>query len=645
MANRKTDKKTTKKKKLLYDFNYDSDEEIIVGTSVKTEGKIFSENRSINYQEFEFSKFTESKKVSINDNEIIKEKASPIISATESNSFVEVADVSLQTSLNFSKILNVSDEFKDVFVNTLAHSVQNESDNDFSGTAESLLADKVCSNTIATNHCSDATHISDSSSQFGSFVAMADSSVQTSLDCDSMLVNPYKSVEQESSISKQSDSLNDMTNLYTTAVEFLPAYDSNDSLNYSDREASELKEVNKNAILAFDSDEEFTEGEHFLQASPKVVNESDNEDVTKSSDNSDTDINLNDSFENNQDECNVDTSDFSAEISNIVGKLGAMSVISSKQRDSSSSEDEFENFLKKVKQPEMKAKKLENSRMPVKDFIVDDSDVSDDSDEVFHIKLNNDLDEKENKNRYCFDRDKLRSFLEDELSKDEKFLVTNYTPRTARKDWLRRTELEIPPLKKELTMKQSLSNKDVDQNIAEDYSHFLHSLSNEYPDFKRHPKAARFIKFFKEIKLELSRYLHQIFNETVFENKVSTPRQQAPFSYKSTPNNFTAKITLSVKVCDSPERLRDILAHELCHAAVKLINGVNEGHGVIWKSWAKRFNRKYSFMPVIVRHEYVIKQSILTSVQSVITEYIAIPNLWILMLKYVGIVEANLKYF
>jgi len=33
------------------------------------------------------------------------------------------------------------------------------------------------------------------------------------------------------------------------------------------------------------------------------------------------------------------------------------------------------------------------------------------------------------------------------------------------------------------------------------------------------------------------------------------------------------------------ERVRDTLIHELCHAAVWFLNGVNDGHGSLWKYW------------------------------------------------------------
>lgn len=47
----------------------------------------------------------------------------------------------------------------------------------------------------------------------------------------------------------------------------------------------------------------------------------------------------------------------------------------------------------------------------------------------------------------------------------------------------------------------------------------------------------------------------------------------------------TAKIALSTKVITSPDRLRDTLIHEMCHAAVWLLNNVSGGHGQFWKAW------------------------------------------------------------
>ena len=40
-----------------------------------------------------------------------------------------------------------------------------------------------------------------------------------------------------------------------------------------------------------------------------------------------------------------------------------------------------------------------------------------------------------------------------------------------------------------------------------------------------------------------------------------------------------------LKVCDTADRLRDTLIHEMCHAAVWILNGVKNGHGQIWNAW------------------------------------------------------------
>jgi len=56
------------------------------------------------------------------------------------------------------------------------------------------------------------------------------------------------------------------------------------------------------------------------------------------------------------------------------------------------------------------------------------------------------------------------------------------------------------------------------------------------------------------------------------------------------------------------ERCRDTLLHEMCHAAVALIDGVmNEGHGPLWKQWTKKAQRTYPYLPPIsVKHTYEI---------------------------------------
>ena len=41
----------------------------------------------------------------------------------------------------------------------------------------------------------------------------------------------------------------------------------------------------------------------------------------------------------------------------------------------------------------------------------------------------------------------------------------------------------------------------------------------------------------------------------------------------------------------------DVIAHEMCHAATFLLNGILDGHGSIWKNWAARVNFTFKHIP------------------------------------------------
>ena len=69
---------------------------------------------------------------------------------------------------------------------------------------------------------------------------------------------------------------------------------------------------------------------------------------------------------------------------------------------------------------------------------------------------------------------------------------------------------------------------------------------------------------------------------------------------------FNNRIVL--QVLDSPDRLRDTLVHEMCHAASWIISGYKDGHGPIWKNWAARAMKRFPELPVIARcHSYEIR--------------------------------------
>ncbi len=68
-----------------------------------------------------------------------------------------------------------------------------------------------------------------------------------------------------------------------------------------------------------------------------------------------------------------------------------------------------------------------------------------------------------------------------------------------------------------------------------------------------------------------------------------------------------ARITLSIKVVDTPFRLAQTLLHEMCHAAQWLVDGVSKPpHGAAFAAWARRATAAYPGRAVTVCHSYEI---------------------------------------
>ncbi|NXA04615.1 ACRC protein, partial [Sapayoa aenigma] len=99
---------------------------------------------------------------------------------------------------------------------------------------------------------------------------------------------------------------------------------------------------------------------------------------------------------------------------------------------------------------------------------------------------------------------------------------------------------------------------------------FLQDLSNP---------TSHYVKYFKKNKEELAQKLYSLFNSTIFEQKLpermeiiwnKKMRKTAGYCVTGQTQGPEAKryarIELSEKVCDSADRLRDTLIHEVCHA-------------------------------------------------------------------------------
>lgn len=151
---------------------------------------------------------------------------------------------------------------------------------------------------------------------------------------------------------------------------------------------------------------------------------------------------------------------------------------------------------------------------------------------------------------------------------------------------------------------------------------FIESLStNVDENHIRDPKAAKYLQKFnqKKIRDELLLECFAQFNKAAFDNKLPgdmlvkwNPRLTSTGGYCKNSITFEGRqcqIDISSKVCDSPERMRDTLAHEMCHAAAFLIDGVRDGHGQIWRGWANRVNCTFPRIPQItITHAYSIKK-------------------------------------
>ncbi|CAJ0919923.1 unnamed protein product, partial [Ranitomeya imitator] len=131
--------------------------------------------------------------------------------------------------------------------------------------------------------------------------------------------------------------------------------------------------------------------------------------------------------------------------------------------------------------------------------------------------------------------------------------------------------------------------------------------------------TSTYVKTFKQKKHELTVRLYSLYNQTIFEQELpenleiswnKKMRKTAGYcvtGQKQPTLERYARIELSEKVCDSADRLRDTLIHELCHAATWLINGVRDGHGQFWKFYARKASLIHPELPMVSRcHSYEI---------------------------------------
>lgn len=150
---------------------------------------------------------------------------------------------------------------------------------------------------------------------------------------------------------------------------------------------------------------------------------------------------------------------------------------------------------------------------------------------------------------------------------------------------------------------------------------FLASLSSNVSITQCHAEALPYVKTFQKKKEELVKVLYKFYNTHVFDSKLPSSMnitwnarltKTAGYCYYqingASETRRGSRIELSTKVIDCPERLRDTLIHELCHAAAWIISGYKDGHGPLWKAWAAKARAAFPELPPINRcHSYDIQ--------------------------------------
>ncbi|XP_023562888.1 acidic repeat-containing protein [Octodon degus] len=129
---------------------------------------------------------------------------------------------------------------------------------------------------------------------------------------------------------------------------------------------------------------------------------------------------------------------------------------------------------------------------------------------------------------------------------------------------------------------------------------------------------------FKRNRDELVQRIYRLLNNSVFDQKL--PEKMEIIWNKKLQKTaglcFTseglhperkpcAKIEISVKICDSADRLRDTLIHELCHAAAWIIGGSKVSHGAVWKYFTRKANWIHPEVPLVTRcHNFDINYKV-----------------------------------
>ncbi|KAK5982582.1 SprT domain-containing protein [Trichostrongylus colubriformis] len=249
----------------------------------------------------------------------------------------------------------------------------------------------------------------------------------------------------------------------------------------------------------------------------------------------------------------------------------------------SSSSDNFESYLKKLREDPAKKKEEDRKNGGHNDssFIVSDSDVS-------------------------------SATISEVESSDESLSPSDNDDGQGRSQ----KQKLISSIKDSFNSPSVLSK--AKKQVLDADEHFLMSLSANYTG-QRHPDAEIYVRKGiknEKLRMELTSRLFDIFRKQCFKYELP---EFLPVKWNNrlcktagmcrNMSDRTSWVELSPKVCSTPDRVRDTLIHELCHAAVWILDGRRkEGHGPLWKKWAAQCMQRFPSLPVIARcHDYDIE--------------------------------------